>query len=233
MRVEPYGIGSVVHVIKRGVRGSNIVRDDDDKWRFVRSLYLLNDNYKDENWWRDTKDIPLFERPPHWPERLPLTAVLGWTLMPNHFHLLLLEIQEGGIAKFMQRLCGSMTVSFNLKYKERGSLFQGSYKSKTVDTDEYLRYLFAYILVKNTFELYPGGLASAYKNFDKAWDWSIGCQFSSFGSTVLGDASPIVDSSKLSDLGLLGKNFKQTARNMFTSHMEKRPSFAALMLEKW
>src|SRR3989338_3275644 len=119
MRVEPYGVDSIVHVIKRGARGMNIVQNDADRWRFVKSLYLLNDVYQDENWHRDTKDLPLFERPSNWPERMPVVSILGWTLMPNHFHLLLLETRKGGISKFMQRLGGSMSLYFNLKYKEQ------------------------------------------------------------------------------------------------------------------
>ena len=65
------------------------------------------------------------------------------------FHLLLEEIQTGGMSKFMQQLCGSMSANFNAKYKEKGSLFQGAYKGIVVDTDAYLRQLIPYIMVKN------------------------------------------------------------------------------------
>lgn len=221
MRVEPHTIGSVVHVVKRGARGVEIVKDDSDRWRFVRTLYLLNDTHQDTDWTREQYDLPLFDRPSHWPNRDPLVAVLAWTLMPNHFHLLLCEIREGGVSKFMQRLSGSMTTHFNSKYEETGSIFQGSYKSRTVDSDEYLRYVLAYIAVKNVLELYPGGLSRAIKEFNKAWEWANSYSFSSFQATALGKPSPIIDHAKLKELGLPGKDFKHMAYDMLVGHSEK------------
>ena len=53
MRVEPYTINSYVHVTKRGARGLPIVRSKNDKDRFVRLLYYMNDTYKTENWERE------------------------------------------------------------------------------------------------------------------------------------------------------------------------------------
>ena len=177
--------------------------------------------------------MQLFDRPSHWPERDPLTSVLAWTLMPNHFHLLLMETKEGGVSKFMQRLGGSMSSYFNLKYKEQGSLFQGSFKSKTVDKDEYLRYVFPYIVVKNVLEMYPRGLSVAVSKFDEAWEWGIRYPFSSFGSSVFGKESPILDSNQLTALGLPGKNFKKVARDMFLAHTTRHQEFIPFMLEKW
>src|SRR3989344_1803889 len=93
----------------------------------------------------------------------------------------------------MQRLCGSMSMAFNTKYSEKGSLFQGSYKSRTVDTDEYFSYLAFYIQVKNVLELYPGGLTGAMRNFDDAWQWASQYPFSSFSSYVTDAISLITD----------------------------------------
>lgn len=233
MRVEPHSVGSIVHVIKRGARGMHIVEDDQDRSRFVKSLYLLNDEFRDENWHRDTKALQLFERPEHWTGRRPLVSVLAWVLLPNHMHLLLCETQEGGVAKFMQRLGGSMSLCFNLKHKSQGSIFQGSYKGKTVGTDEYLRYLVAYIVVKNVFELFPGGLARAIQQFDQAWEWAASYPFSSFAATALGADSPIINMDLLQQLGIGKKGFKQTAKDMFFAHIQTRPEFSSLLLEKW
>jgi len=164
MRVQPFGVGSFVHAMKRGARGLPITRDDTDRWRFARLLYFANEEYRDEYWERSTASLNMFERPASWPERQPFTRILGWVLMPNHFHLILEEIHEGGIAKFMQCLSGSMSAHFNSKYKEKGSLFQGGYKGRTVHDDIYLRQLVPYVMVKNVFELYPGGYLRALEN---------------------------------------------------------------------
>ncbi len=171
MRVEPFGVGSFVHAMKRGARGLPVTRNEADRLRFARLLYFSNEDHGDDNWERSTFDLDMFERPSSWKEREPLTRILGWVLMPNHFHLILEEINEGGIAKFMQRVCGSMSAHFNAKYKEKGSLFQGGYKGRTVHDNGYLRQLVPYVMVKNVFELYPGGYVKALKEFDRAWEW--------------------------------------------------------------
>ena len=205
MRVEPHSVDSILHVVKRGARGMDIVLDDADRWRFVKSLFLLNDSHSSTNWYTETANLKLFERPSHWPEREPLTRIFAWVLIPNHFHLLLQEKSEGGIAKFMQRLCGSMSLCFNLKYESMGSIFQGSYKAKRVDDDSYLRHLAFYIQVKNVLELYPGGLVAALEDFDKAWDWALKYNFSSLPSYALGIGSPILDDTE----GLIENIHKQ------------------------
>lgn len=234
MRVEPYSVGSFVHVVKRGARGFDIVRDDADRWRFVRSLYLLNDTFQSHNLMREIQDVDFLERPAHWPQREQLCSILAWTLMPNHFHLLLKETTEKGVAKFLQRLCGSMSMHFNEKYRERGSLFQGSYRSRTVDTNAYLQYLASYIVVKNTFELYPGGLKKAVENFEEAWKWAASYPFSSFQTIALGKNSPIIDIECLSELGLTRGTFKRNSRDMLLAHIEKKEDVpSTLLLEKW
>ena len=134
MRKEPYGVGSFIHVIKRGTRGLPIVRDKKDRERFLYILAHSNDVFEPENWFRDisVEGRPSFERPVSWPEQQKIVRIHAFCLLTNHFHLLLEEITEGGTAKFMQRVGTTMTKHFNEKYREKGSMFQGSYKSRTI-----------------------------------------------------------------------------------------------------
>jgi putative transposase len=234
MRVEPHTIGSIMHVIKRGTRGLKIVKDTEDYNNFVRSLFYLNDTYSNENWKRDIAGLGLFERPAHWPEREPLVNILAWTLLPNHFHLLLRENVEGGIAKFMQRLCGSMTKNFNDKYDERGSLFQGGYKAKIVGKGVYLQQLIWYVLVKNVLELYPGGIAAVIKNFDKAWKWGLEYKYSSFRDSMhKKQSSLIVDKEGLVQIECLRPSFKKEAKELLALRHFRSEEMRALALEDW
>ena len=65
--------------------------------------------------------------------------------MPNHFHLLLREKEEGGIGRYMQRVLVGYTKYFNAKYETAGHLFQGRYKAVLVKDDDQLMHLSAYI----------------------------------------------------------------------------------------
>ncbi len=70
MRVEPFSVDSYVHTIKRGGRGSEIVRDEEDRWTFVKALYYLNDKFRSQNW---EDDLYRNEEP-----RADATEVLMW-----------------------------------------------------------------------------------------------------------------------------------------------------------
>ncbi|MES2059675.1 MAG: transposase [Patescibacteria group bacterium] len=224
MRVEASDVGDYVHVLKRGARGLNIVEDDSDRWRFLRLLYYMNDGRFDRNWERVTSEPSLtklkaykpFARFPLWPKRKPIVKILAYTLMPNHFHLLLKEITKGGISKFMQRIGQSMTERFNEKSGSRGkgSIFQGSYKARTVNDDIYLRYLASYIMVKNVFELYPnGGLVGASKNFEDAWQWAIKYPFGSLADYCGDRKSVLIDKDILGEI-FTPSNFKRFAKDV-------------------
>ena len=234
MRVEPYGVGSIVHVTNRGTRGMNIVRNNSDRKRFTQLLYYLNDLFIDDNWRKTIVGLAPFERPFDWPEREPLVRILAWTLMPNHFHLLIEEIREGGISKFMQRLCGSMSAHFNAKYSERGTIFQSSYRSRTISEDTHLRYLVFYIQVKNVLELYPGELKNALNNFNDAWNWALEYPYSSLSSYVAREDSPITESKLIRALYSDAGAFKSEARELLAGHIEHHDdSLTEIALEYW
>ncbi len=203
MRKEPFGVGSYVHVIQRGTREMPIVRDEADRFRFLLMLTHFNDTFASPNWHRDLYDAHshrTFERPPHWPVRDERVRLTAFALVENHFHLLLEEITEGGIAQFMHRLGTGMAKKFNERYGETGSLFQGSYRARTVDDDNYHRYVSVYIQVKNSFDVHPKGYAWARDNFDEAYAWATAYPYSSLGDYAGTFDRPIVDKELFASL---------------------------------
>lgn len=82
-----------------------------------------------------------------------LTDVVAYALLPNHFHLILKEKREGGISKFMLKLTTAYSMYFNTKHERSGPLFTRPFRSRHIDSDEYFRWLFAYIHL-NPVELY-------------------------------------------------------------------------------
>lgn len=153
--------------------------------------------------------------PNEWEERVPLVGILSFTLMDNHFHLVLQEIIEGGVAEFMRKLSNSMTGYFNTKYEETGRLFQGPYKARRVDKDNYLQYLAVYIHIKNVFELYPGGLKNALANFNDAFEFACNYQYSSLGAYFSNRhiAAPVINTNMYRETFKSKKEFKEFARN--------------------
>lgn len=81
-----------------------------------------------------------------------LVKIYCYCLMPNHFHLLVQQLTDGGISEFLRKASDSYTRYFNTKHERVGSLFQGVFKAKLIDSEEYLLHLSKYIH-KNSFPL--------------------------------------------------------------------------------
>ena len=132
--------------------------------------------------------------------------------MENHYHLLLKELRDGNITKFMRKLNTGMANYINTKYNQVGSLFQGNYKSRVIETDNDLMYLSVYIQVKNTFERYPnGGLGEALKEFDKAYNWAAQDPYTSLGDYAGKRNSLIITKDTLSELLPTPEKYKEFA----------------------
>lgn len=86
----------------------------------------------------------------------PLVELAAYSLMPTHVHFLLREIRTGGIASFMQKVFTGYTMYFNNRNSRTGALFSGTFKSKHIDDDTYLKQVVPYILL-NPAELFQKG----------------------------------------------------------------------------
>ena len=144
------------HVYNRGVDKRVLFYDAADHHNFLQRLYILNNT--DPISIRDIKkskdDIYAHER------HEPLVSIGAYCLMPNHYHLLLTPCTDGGVSTFMRKLGTSYSMYFNSKYERTGTLFEGKFKAKHADTDEYLKYLYAYIHL-NPAKLSPTGTDAA------------------------------------------------------------------------
>lgn len=141
-----FSIGEFYHVCNRGVDKRKIFSGPGDYERFVLLLYLANspDPVHFGNLRKKYRGEPSF-RMFEYSRSATLVAIGAYCLMPNHFHLLLKEVQEGGISNFMLKLQTAYSMYFNLKNERSGALFQGLFKAEHADTDEYLKYLYSYI----------------------------------------------------------------------------------------
>jgi REP element-mobilizing transposase RayT len=106
------------HVIVRGIERRDIFADDADKEHFVSRL----------------SDLLVKGS----------TKCFAWSLMSNHFHLLLMPTTVS-LSETMRRLLTGYAVYFNRKYQRSGHLFQNRYKSILCEDEPYFLELVRYI----------------------------------------------------------------------------------------
>lgn len=134
-RNTPFAESEYYHVYNRGVEKRIIFLDEEDYRHFLYLMYLCNSERS-----ITLRDVGMaFERGKH------IVAIGAYCLMPNHFHILIKQVDEGGISNFMKKLLTAYSMYFNRKYKRTGHLFEGVFKSRHVSSDQYLKYLYAYI----------------------------------------------------------------------------------------
>ncbi len=134
-------VGDIAHVCNRGIEKRKIFLDRKDHERFVKNLFLLNNKSgkirTEKNIFTITKDLP---------KQNKLVEVLKWSLLPNHYHILLYENVEGGILEFTKRLGNAYTKYFNIKNKGRsGYVFQNRAKIIPINKQEQFLYIPFYI----------------------------------------------------------------------------------------
>lgn len=135
------------HLYNRGNDKRIVFTDNHDYERFLLLLFLCNDRKAVDvrsilNTYEGSTFVDVWTA--H--ERDETLVDIGaYCLMLNHFHIFLQEKIELGIALFMQKLTTAYTMYFNKRHNRTGSLFQGRFKARHVDAEEYFNWLFSYI----------------------------------------------------------------------------------------
>ncbi len=72
-------------------------------------------------------------------------SVIAYCLMPNHYHLLLRQDGDSPAGNVPQSVFNSYSKAYNLKYSHSGTLFEGRFRAKPVQTTSHLLHLCRYI----------------------------------------------------------------------------------------
>jgi REP-associated tyrosine transposase len=130
--------GWCYHVLNRGNGRAEVFHKEDDYAAFVR----------------------LFEPAC---ERLPI-RILGYCLMPNHFHLVLWPHDDGDLGRWMQWLLTSHVRRYHRHYGGSGHVWQGRFKAFPIQDDDH------YLTVLRYVERNP--LRAKLTRKAESWRWS-------------------------------------------------------------
>jgi putative transposase len=153
LRKDPLVKHQIYHVFNRSIAGFRIFNRDRDYLRMqmmIRVYQFLNFNEKFsdfENYSEVAKDGIIRDLNTDG-ERM--IDIIAYCIMPTHIHLILKQLTDDGISKFMSKILNSYAKYFNTKYKRSGHLWSGKFKSVLVEDDEQLLHLTRYIHLNPT-----------------------------------------------------------------------------------
>lgn len=164
------------HIYNRGTDKRKIFMSNSDYSRFTTLLYACNGMNAVNLELQGKSFADALDRD----RGQPLVDICAYCLMPNHFHLVLREISENGISKFMQKLGNAYTGYFNKNQKRVGSLFEGTFKATHAHNDRYLKYLVSYVHLNPIKLIEPEWKENGILDKQKARDFLDKYRFSSF-----------------------------------------------------
>ncbi|MBU1159735.1 transposase [Patescibacteria group bacterium] len=144
IRRTPFINGKFYHIYNRGVDKRNIFEDYEDLERFFESMREFNTVEPIGSLFEKSFNDPIAKNK----KNKPLVNFIAFCLNKNHYHFILEQVIDNGISEFMKRL-GGYTWYFNNKHGRSGSLFQGTFKSIHIDSNEYLLHLSVYVNLNN------------------------------------------------------------------------------------
>ena len=180
MKNEILTTGEVYHVFSRSIAGFKIFNADNNYQRIIGALkFYQNKNQstsyskfidlsRNKKGKKGNKIIDKSEI---------LTQIIAFCIMPTHIHLILKQLKDGGISKFMGNILNSYTRYFNTLYQRKGPLWETKFKKILVSDDDQLLHLTRYIHLNPT----SAGLVQRPEN----WKYSSYREYINRKNTIL------------------------------------------------
>ena len=166
--------GTIAHIYNRGNNREKIFHDEQDCRAFLFRLGLCLGFEDEELNMHKLTSIPY--------SRIRITEgnrnsfkLYAFSLIPNHFHILIEQVGEISISKLITKLCSSYSKYRNKKYGRVGHTFQDCFKAVLIESNEQLMWVSNYIhtnAVKDGIVQHPKDYTwSSYNDyaFDRNW----------------------------------------------------------------
>ncbi len=146
-----YPKGEIFHVFNKSIANFRIFKDFENSQRFINTLDYYNNTQvfvsfskflkKNSNFFCDNL-VYLKEQ--------SYVKFLCHSIMPDHYHLLVKVLVNDYLYKFISDVENSFTRYFNIKFNRKGPLWQTSFKTVKIKTNEQLLHITRYIHLNST-----------------------------------------------------------------------------------
>ena len=236
MKKPTFVENGLYHIYNRGVEKRTVFMDKQDHFRFIHDLFELNDENPCINtkYFFNPKSMEVQPRylNPERKERKKLVEILIFTLMPNHFHLILKQIRPNGVVKFLQKLGTGYTMYFNKKYNRVGGLFQGRFKAVHIGEEAHFIHLPFYIHTNPLDLIYRGSTSIETIDSEKQIDFLNNYRWSSYMDYIGKKNFPSVISHALySDYFNGEKNYQKSTEEWIKSRANNIEKIKEILID--
>jgi len=236
-RKQQFVNNEIYHITTRRIEDNLLFKNIDDYYRGIFSVYEFNTN----------KLITIRERriarariktssdpTPAIDDRELLVRILAFCFMPNHIHLLLKQLENQGISKFMQKFCAGYAAYFKNKYnlKRKGHFFQGRFISVPIETNEQLKTVFVYIHTNPIALIEPKWKEMGIKNPKKTISFVENYKWSSYPDYINKKNFPSVTERSFILETMRGKQGCRNFVNNWIRYKGEIKEFSGLSLEE-
>lgn len=143
IRKIPLITNQIYHIVNRGVDKRPIFNEWRDFQRFLEtSAYYQREEQSPRFSYLTPEELKkILDIPP----KQKIVEIICYCLIPNHFHFLLKQNKNNGISKFLSLVSNSYIRYFNTKYKRRGTLLEGNFRSVLIEDENQLLHVSRYI----------------------------------------------------------------------------------------
>lgn len=139
-RIIPFVNNHFYHIYNRGVEKRTIFENRRDYHRFLKTLKFYQYAGPKPRFSKFFNNQSLKTKLDK-----KIVEIICYCLMPNHFHLLIKQLQDGGITEFFSKISNSYTKYYNTKHTRVGPLLQGEFKAVLIESEEQLIHVSRYI----------------------------------------------------------------------------------------
>ncbi len=150
-RIEKIIKGEYYHLYNAGNGGQTLFKDDTDRARYLflithlQSPVMFNHLSRPLEHFKKGGTFKTSEYTSKAVAKSRYVELVSFSILNDHFHLVIKEMTDGGTSHYMQRVLNAYTKYFNTRYKKRGHLFMGPYKFVIVADQEQLTHLSAHL----------------------------------------------------------------------------------------
>ena len=171
-RKENFLNGEIYHLTSKTIDENLLFKNINDYFRGIYSIYEFN-NAKPVEIWKRRRDRIIEKKreklgdigsPTILDERDKFIEILAFCFMPNHIHLLVKQLKDKGISKFMQKVGIGLGKYFNDRYERKGHVFQDAFKSVLIKDNDQFMAVVLYIFTNPIALIEPGWKEHGIRN---------------------------------------------------------------------